>query len=410
MADTESHVESLAHCPTPRAEYGDLSDFSEWFTYPLSPATDEKGLSELFPGAQTSWPELDGFSDLFPYPSQLDGTFSNDAFPSPPTTDDCNRLECSDIDDVLSHHQDGRDNRNDKKHGEDGCDEDDVVFISSQPIQPKDSSSPIEHDGLSDPDPTPESPATSPKHVEAATRSNTPSTQPRSPIQNQESLAQDTESLMKEPSFVLGLLVATILHRTAQSSSLESSLLGPATQHSSQGHQMIPDETLKANKPLKVKTNASASPRKRKLEAGPVQEGRSRSKKTKHSSRQPEVATYKPIKVILDYRNTSESQPVTWKYEWNSQRKRWIAEEAYQEMRELRGEALLLWVDDLTISVRPNLDWIPVDMRWCEGVGGAEGVFKGSDLLEQDWAYQITLGDMLLMLSEGATRMGTVTK
>ncbi|KAF5986477.1 hypothetical protein FCOIX_1536 [Fusarium coicis] len=406
MADTESHVEPLAHCPTPRAECGDLSGFSGCFTYPSSPKTDDVVLSELFPGVQTSCSELDSFSDLFQYPLQLDGTFSNDAPPSPPTTDDCNHLECSDIGDVLSHPQDGRDNRNDKKHGEDGCDEDDVVFISSQPIQPKDSSSPIKHGGLSDPDPTPESPSTSPKHVEDVTRSNTPSTQPRSSIQTQGILDQDTESLMKEPKFVLGVIVATIMHQTAQGCGSESSLLGPATQHSSQGHQMIPDETLKANKPLKVKKNASASPRKRELEAGPVQDGRSRSKKTKHSSRQSEVATYKPIKVILDDRDTSEGQPVKWKYEWNSQRQLWIAEEACQQMREWGGEGLLSWVDYLTISVRPNLEWFPVDMRWCEG----EGVFKGSDLLEQDWVYQIKPEDMLLMLSKGGMGMGTVTK
>ncbi|KAH7459822.1 hypothetical protein FOMA001_g19820 [Fusarium oxysporum f. sp. matthiolae] len=408
MADIENYLKPLPPCPTPRADCGDLAECSDWFACPLSPATDERGLSELFPGARTSWPELDGFSDLFPCPSQLEGTFSNDAPLSPPPTDDCYHFECSDIDDALSHHQDGGDNRNDKNHGEDGYDEDDVVFISSQPIRPRDSSSPIQHEDF--PDPTQESPSTSPKHVEDTTRSNTSSTQPRSLIQNQESLAQGTESFMKEPSFVLGLLVATILHKTAQDSSSESSLLGVATQHSSQDHQMIPDETLKTNKPLKVKTNASASPRKRKLEAGSVQEGRSRSKKTKLSSFQPEVASYKPINVILDYKDTAESQPETWKYEWNSQRQRWIAEEAPQEMRELRGEVLLSWVDDLTISVRPNLDWIPVDMRWCEGVGGEEGVFEGSDILEKDWTYQITPGAMLLMLCESATGLGTVTK
>ncbi|KAF5709866.1 hypothetical protein FGLOB1_5748 [Fusarium globosum] len=254
------------------------------------------------------------FSDLFPCPSQLEGTLSNDAPLSPPQTDDCNHFdECSDIDDALSHHQDGGDNRNGKNNGEDGYDEDDVVLFSSQPIQPRDSSSPIKHENFTDP--TPESPPTSPKHVEDTTRSNTSSTQPRSLIQNQESLAQDMESLMEEPIFVLGLVVATILHRTAQGSGSESSLLGSATQHSSQDHQMIPNESLKANKPLKVKAKVPAGPRKRKLEAWPVQEGCSRSKKPKHSSRQPEVAIYKPIRVILDYRDTSESQPVTWKYE-----------------------------------------------------------------------------------------------
>ncbi|KAH7201268.1 hypothetical protein DER44DRAFT_900001 [Fusarium oxysporum] len=409
MADIENYLEPLPPCPTPRADCGDLAEFSDWFTCPLSPATDERGLSELFPGAQTSWPELDGFSDLFPCPSQLEGTFSNDAPLSPPPTDDCNHFECSDIDDALSHHQDGGDNRNDKKHEEDGYDEDDVVFISSKPIQPRDSSSPIKHEDF--PDPTQESPSTSPKHVEDTTRSNTSSTQPRSLIQNQESLAQGTESFMKEPSFVLGLLVATILHKTAQGSGSESSLLGLATQYSSQNHQMIPDGTLKTNKPLKVKTKVSAGPRKRKLKAGSVQEGRPRSKKTKLSSRQPEDASYKPMNAIIAYKDMAKSQPETWEYQWNSQRKRWIAEEAPQEIRAWTGEELLLWVDYLTVRVRPNLDWLPVDMRWREGGESEEGAFEGSDILrENDWTYQITHGAMLQMLHENATGLGTVTK
>ncbi|KAF5963519.1 hypothetical protein FBULB1_13345 [Fusarium bulbicola] len=144
-------MRALPRSPTPRADCWEPSEFSDWFTHPLSPAADENGLSELFPGAQTSWPELDSFSDLFPCPSQLEGTFSNNAPLSPPATDDWNHFdECSDIDDPLSHYQDAEDNRNDKNHGEDGHDEDDVVFISSQPIQPRDSSSPIKHEDFPD--------------------------------------------------------------------------------------------------------------------------------------------------------------------------------------------------------------------------------------------------------------------
>ncbi|UZP36745.1 hypothetical protein NXS19_004561 [Fusarium pseudograminearum] len=146
MADIENHLEPLPRCPTPMADYGDFSEFSESFSYPLSPTTDKRSLSELFSCAQTPRAKLDEFSDLFSCPSPLEGNLSINAPPSAQLLDDCNHCGCSDVDDELAHHLD--DEEDNEGHGEDH--EDDVVFISSQSIQRKDSSSSIKHEDILD--------------------------------------------------------------------------------------------------------------------------------------------------------------------------------------------------------------------------------------------------------------------
>ncbi|KAJ4267000.1 hypothetical protein NW762_003098 [Fusarium torreyae] len=404
MADVENHLEPLPCCPTPRADYGNFSEFSELFSYPLSPTTDQRSISELFFCAQTPRAELDEISDLFSCASPLEDTLNNNTPLSAPPIDDCNHCGCSDVDDEAAHHcDDNEDNKDNEDH------EDDVVFISSQPIQHNNPSSPIKHEDfhISTQEPS----FANRKHIEDNSQSDAPSTQTSSFVQAQETLARDAESITREPIFVLGLFVGAILQKIMHSSSSENSLSRLATQCSSQNHQMIPDRTLEANKPLKVKTKASASPRKRKLKAESIQDARPRLKKTKLSSRQPEHASYKPMVVILTDKCTAKSQPEKWEYEWNIERKLWVADNAPQWMREWRGEALLSFREYLTIRVRPNSDWLPVDVQWREGGEGEEGVFEGSDNLEEnDWTYQITSKAMLSMLSGGVTGMGTVTK
>jgi hypothetical protein len=81
-------------------------------------------------------------------------------------------------------------------------------------------------------------------------------------------------------------------------------------------------------------------------------------------------------------------------------------------MRKWSGEQLCSFSEYLTVKVRPNLDWLPVDMHWRnKGGDGEEDVFEGSDILgDNDWIYQIAPEVMLEMLTGGATGRGTVIK
>jgi hypothetical protein len=114
---------------------------------------------------------------------------------------------------------------------------------------------------------------------------------------------------------------------------------------------MTPDGTIRANKPSKVKMKASASLRKRKLEAESDQEELPRSKKGKVCSPQSENASYKPINVILTDKYAAKNQPKTLEYEWSNVRKLWIVEEAPQEMREWTRKGLCMLSEYLNVNV-----------------------------------------------------------